>query len=174
MLLFWDETRIALRFVRSRLWDSLSRVIMTTVRKYWPPSQCLSSLLRWRIKAEPWCSTFSHERCSSGECFHIPGLMPQPSWPGLLPREWQDISQITWQQQHFAFFDAAHLDLENSAEKATEEDAWALQLRWPMYRYASRQSFSKTFGLYAERVGALHVVCQTRGIAETFFDQLRA
>lgn len=89
--------------------------------------------------------------------------------------QWQEIGERMLRRQHFAFFDAAYIGFGNGKANAREDDSWVLR-----HFMASGvdtlvcQSFSKTFGLYSERVGALHVICQSAPIAENVFDQLRA
>lgn len=88
--------------------------------------------------------------------------------------QWQTIAETMLHKRHFAFFDAAYLGFGSAKEDAADDDAWALR------HFADRgvdmlvcQSFSKTFGLYSERVGALHVPCQTSDITANVLDQLR-
>ncbi|KAF9652851.1 aspartate aminotransferase, partial [Thelephora ganbajun] len=77
--------------------------------------------------------------------------------------QWSAIADVMVEKGHFAFFDCAY---QGFASGDPDEDAWAVR------EFVRRsipvvvcQSFSKNVGLYAERVGALHVVCPTSDCA---------
>jgi aspartate aminotransferase len=76
---------------------------------------------------------------------------------------------------HFAFFDVAYQGFGSAEPDGGATDVWAV-------RYFAKQSidmlvcqsFSKNMGLYSERVGSLHVLCQNGMIAENVKDNLRS
>jgi len=70
--------------------------------------------------------------------------------------QWKEISKICLQKQHFIFFDAAY---QGFATGNVPNDAFAVRqfIKEGHYPLVC-QSFAKNFGLYGERVGALHFV----------------
>lgn len=88
--------------------------------------------------------------------------------------QWRELATLIQKHGHFAFFDAAYLGFGTASQESIATDVW------PIRHFANEgvdmlvaQSFSKNLGLYSERVGALHLVCQESGIAERVLDQLR-
>lgn len=110
-----------------------------------------------------------------GSVFVLQASCHNPTGLDYSREQWTILAEEILQHGHFAFFDAAYIGFGSEHSDALDRDAWALR------HFADRnvnmlvcQSFSKIFGMYSERVGALHVVCQRSGIAENVFDQLRA
>ncbi|ODM23936.1 hypothetical protein SI65_01526 [Aspergillus cristatus] len=72
--------------------------------------------------------------------------------------QWMQLANLCQTKSLFPFFDLAY---QGFASGSLEEDAWAirhfLQSR-PQLEFCVAQSFSKNFGLYGQRTGALHVV----------------
>lgn len=72
--------------------------------------------------------------------------------------QWNQLANLCQTKGLFPFFDLAY---QGFASGSLEEDAWAirhfLHLR-PQLEFCVAQSFSKNFGLYGQRTGALHVV----------------
>jgi aspartate aminotransferase len=74
--------------------------------------------------------------------------------------QWKVLCSIIKERCHFAFFDVAYQGLGTAEPDGGLDDIWAV-------RYFAKegvdmlvcQSFSKSMGLYSERVGVLHVVC---------------
>ena len=102
--------------------------------------------------------------------FVFQAVCHNPTGRDFSREQWSRITDLLLAKHHFAYMDTAYQALGSG----TDEDAWAVR------HMASRgvdmlvcQSFSKNMGLYSERVGALHVVCQTTEIAERVLDQLR-
>jgi len=74
------------------------------------------------------------------------------------------------QKGHYAFFDCAY---QGFASGDLDKDAWAVR------EFVKRgipllvcQSFAKNAGLYGERIGALHIVASSVGIADKIRSQL--
>lgn len=86
-------------------------------------------------------------------CAHNPtGIDPTP-------KQWQQISQIVKEKQHFPFFDMAY---QGFASGDTDKDAYPLRLFIQEgHQLVLAQSFAKNMGLYGERVGAFSVVCES-------------
>lgn len=93
-----------------------------------------------------------------------------PTGADFSPPHWQIIADEMQRRNHVPLFDFAYQGLGDGED----EDAYPIRL------FAARgfemlvcQSFSKTCGLYSERVGALHVVTKSRKDAQCVFSQLR-
>lgn len=70
--------------------------------------------------------------------------------------QWAAIAELCAQKQLFPFFDLAY---QGFASGDLDEDAWAVRhFADNGMEICVAQSFSKNFGLYGQRVGALHVV----------------
>lgn len=85
-------------------------------------------------------------------CAHNPtGLDPSKE-------QWMAIAELCQRKKLFPFFDAAYLGF---ASGDPAEDAWAIRYFYeqqPRLEMVVAQSFSKNFGLYGHRTGAVHVV----------------
>eukprot|EP01120_Amphizonella_sp_Union-15-10_P014534 TRINITY_DN706_c0_g1_i1.p1 TRINITY_DN706_c0_g1~~TRINITY_DN706_c0_g1_i1.p1 ORF type:complete len:430 (-),score=77.71 TRINITY_DN706_c0_g1_i1:52-1341(-) len=98
-------------------------------------------------------------------CAHNPtGVDPSP-------QQWDHISQICKDKEHFVFFDSAY---QGFASGDTEKDVYAVR------KFISdghtpiiATSFAKNFGLYGERAGALHIVAPTSTKKEEVDSQLK-
>lgn len=97
-------------------------------------------------------------------CAHNPtGLDPSRE-------QWLAIAELCQRKGLFPFFDSAY---QGFASGDLDLDAWAMR------EFATRgmemcvaQSFSKSFGMYGQRVGAFHLVCSTVESATNSFTQL--
>ncbi|KAI9931776.1 hypothetical protein ASPWEDRAFT_37339 [Aspergillus wentii DTO 134E9] len=72
--------------------------------------------------------------------------------------EWANLAVLCEEKGLIPFFDLAY---QGFASGSVEEDAWAVRyfLNYrPQLEFCVAQSFSKNFGLYGQRAGALHVV----------------
>jgi aspartate/tyrosine/aromatic aminotransferase len=55
-----------------------------------------------------------------------------------------------------------------------DEDSWAVRYFISQgFQMLVTQSFAKNLGLYGERVGALHIVAQSAGVAAKILSQLK-
>jgi len=101
--------------------------------------------------------------------FHAAAHNPTGVDPTL--DQWKKISEICHQKEHIVFFDSAY---QGFASGDSEKDAAA-------FRYFTEhghhilvaQSYSKNFGLYGERVGALNVVAGSKQSAIAVHSQLQ-
>jgi len=89
--------------------------------------------------------------------FHVCAHNPTGIDPTI--EQWKELSKICLQKQHFIFFDAAY---QGFATGNVPHDAFALRHfikdgHFPVVC----QSFAKNFGLYGERIGALHFVASS-------------
>lgn len=78
--------------------------------------------------------------------------------------QWDDIAKVCWRKGHLVIFDSAY---QGFATGDLEADAW------PVRRFVKSgvplfvaQSYSKNFGLYAERCGCLQIVTETEAEAK--------
>jgi aspartate aminotransferase, cytoplasmic len=85
-------------------------------------------------------------------CAHNPtGLDPSK-------QQWKAIADLCHRKGLFPFFDLAY---QGFVSGSVDEDAWAVRYFFnyqPQLPMCVAQSFSKNFGLYGQRVGALHLV----------------
>lgn len=84
--------------------------------------------------------------------------------------QWKDLATLFQTKRLIPFFDLAY---QGFASGSLEEDAWAIQYflhHLPYFEFCVAQSFSKNFGLYGQRAGALHVV--TSGGGDGGFDKV--
>ncbi|KAF2149718.1 aspartate aminotransferase [Myriangium duriaei CBS 260.36] len=103
--------------------------------------------------------------------FVFQGCCHNPTGRDYTPKQWQQIADHLKSKRHFAFMDTAYQGLGASEL----DDVWAVrQFAEQGIDMLVAQSFSKNFGLYSERVGALHVICASSGIAYNVADQLRS
>ena len=114
------------------------------------------------------------EHAPRGSIFVLQGCCHNPTGLDYTPAQWRAIVEKMLVKGHFAFFDIAYQGFGSSSATALDDDAFAVRYfaenGIPML---AAQSFSKNFGLYGERLGAVHVLCETAGIAENVLDQIR-
>ncbi|GJU15603.1 aspartate aminotransferase, chloroplastic [Tanacetum coccineum] len=87
-----------------------------------------------------------------GRAYNLTGIDPTPE-------QWEKIADVIQEKNHIPFFDVAY---QGFTSGSIDEDASSVRL------YAARgmelscaQSYSKNLGLYAERVGAINVICSS-------------
>ncbi|KAK6912536.1 Aminotransferase, class I/classII [Dillenia turbinata] len=85
--------------------------------------------------------------------------------------QWEKIADVIQEKNHIPFFDVAY---QGFASGSLDEDAASVRL------FAERgmellvaQSYSKNLGLYAERIGAINVVCSSLDAATRVKSQLK-
>lgn len=100
--------------------------------------------------------------------FHTCAHNPTGVDPTL--EQWQELSQICLEKKLIPLFDTAY---QGFASGDLEKDVQSLHtfLKDGHQVFVS-QSMAKNFGLYGERIGALHVVCQNKENAEKVESQL--
>jgi aspartate/tyrosine/aromatic aminotransferase len=85
-------------------------------------------------------------------CAHNPtGIDPTPD-------QWHVLAKLFKRKKHFVLFDAAYLGFVSGS---VETDRIGIELFMHEYQIPGMVAvgFGKNFGLYGERVGALHAVC---------------
>lgn len=85
--------------------------------------------------------------------------------------EWKRIADVMKKNQLFPFFDAAY---QGFASGDLEIDGYGMRFFMKEgFQMVIAQSFAKIMGLYGERTGALHVVCQNKETAGRVLSQLK-
>ncbi|CAO2816898.1 unnamed protein product [Amaranthus hypochondriacus] len=106
-----------------------------------------------------------------GSFILLHGCAHNPTGIDPTPEQWEKIADVIQEKGHFPFFDVAY---QGFASGSLDEDASSVRL------FAARgmellvaQSYSKNLGLYAERIGAINVVCSTADAAARVKSQLK-
>ncbi|KAH6819768.1 aspartate aminotransferase 5 [Perilla frutescens var. hirtella] len=99
------------------------------------------------------------------------GCAHNPTGIDPTPKQWEIIADVIQEKNHIPFFDVAY---QGFASGSLDEDASSVRL------FAARglellvaQSYSKNLGLYAERIGAINVVCSSSEVAQRVKSQLK-
>ncbi|XP_059461009.1 aspartate aminotransferase P2, mitochondrial [Corylus avellana] len=99
------------------------------------------------------------------------GCAHNPTGIDPTPEQWEKIADLIQGKNHIAFFDVAY---QGFASGSLDGDAASVRL------FAARgmeilvaQSYSKNLGLYAERIGAINVVCSSADAATRVKSQLK-
>lgn len=101
--------------------------------------------------------------------FHTCAHNPTGVDPDL--KQWQELSNICKEKNHFVFFDTAY---QGFASGDAEKDAAPVRMFIKDgHNVGIAQSFAKNFGLYGERIGALSFVCKDAEEAERLESQLK-
>jgi aspartate/tyrosine/aromatic aminotransferase len=94
-----------------------------------------------------------------------------PSGVDLSPEQWRAVAQIAREKSLIPVVDFAYQGFGDGIE----EDALAVRVLIDEgLEFFVCNSFSKNFGLYAERVGAVTAVCDTRNAAAAVLSQLKS
>ncbi|CAA0841961.1 Aspartate aminotransferase- chloroplastic [Striga hermonthica] len=107
----------------------------------------------------------------NGSFVLLHGCAHNPTGIDPTPEQWEGIADVIQEKGHVPFFDVAY---QGFASGSLDEDASSVRL------FAARgmelliaQSYSKNLGLYAERIGAINVVCSTSDVAKRVKSQLK-
>ncbi|KAM1223961.1 hypothetical protein ACFX13_043589 [Malus domestica] len=99
------------------------------------------------------------------------GCAHNPTGIDPTPEQWEKIADVIQEKNHIPFFDVAY---QGFASGSLDTDAASVRL------FAARglellvaQSYSKNLGLYAERIGAINVVCASSDAATRVKSQLK-
>lgn len=109
-------------------------------------------------------------RVGAGEAVLFHGCCHNPTGVDPSPEQWQQLAAVAAQRKFPVLFDFAYQGFAQSLA----EDAFGLQLfteKIPELMIAS--SFSKNFGLYNERVGALTLIAEDQRVALDALSQLQ-
>lgn len=107
----------------------------------------------------------------SGSFILLHGCAHNPTGIDPTVEQWEKIADVIQEKNHIPFFDVAY---QGFASGSLDEDASSVRL------FAARgmellvaQSYSKNLGLYAERIGAMNVVCSSPEAAARVKSQLK-
>ncbi|KAJ7965980.1 Aspartate aminotransferase [Quillaja saponaria] len=107
----------------------------------------------------------------SGAIVLIHACAHNPTGVDPTPQQWEQIRQLIRSKALLPFFDSAY---QGFASGSLDADAQAVRL------FAAdgdellvAQSYAKNMGLYAERIGALSIVCKTADVASKVESQLK-
>ncbi|KAH7029868.1 aspartate aminotransferase [Microdochium trichocladiopsis] len=118
-----------------------------------------------------WESVLSAVRSAPrGSIFILQGCCHNPTAADFTQDQWVVLAREMKEHDHFPVFDVAYHGL----GKGLDEDIFSVRHFASMgFEALVCQSFSKNFGLYGERVGALHAICANDKAARAVHDQLR-
>lgn len=86
-------------------------------------------------------------------------------------QQWQALAQLMQERQLIPYFDSAY---QGFATGNIEGDAYGIRLFVERgFQCLVSQSYAKNFGLYGERIGALHIVCADEATAVKVLSQLK-
>ncbi|KAI9356229.1 pyridoxal phosphate-dependent transferase [Zopfochytrium polystomum] len=111
------------------------------------------------------------EDAPNGSIFVLHACAHNPTGVDPTHAQWQQIADIMTAKSHFPFFDCAY---QGFASGSLASDAWAVRyfVHERGFEAFVAQSFSKNFGLYGERAGALTVVVESPAVADAVRSQL--
>ncbi|KAI9192134.1 hypothetical protein LWI28_018708 [Acer negundo] len=105
----------------------------------------------------------SRQDAPEGSFILLHGCAHNPTGIDPTPEQWEKIAVVIQEKNHIPFFDVAY---QGFASGSLDTDAASVRL------FAARgmelfvaQSYSKNLGLYAERIGAMNVVCSSADAA---------
>lgn len=107
----------------------------------------------------------------SGSVFVLQGCCHNPAGADPSHEQWQAIANAIQKGGHFPFLDIAYQGLGNGLEADAFSVRYFAEMGFDMFVC---QSFSKNFGLYGERCGVLHVLCQGPEEASNVQNQLQS
>ncbi|MFO0896515.1 MAG: amino acid aminotransferase [Pirellulales bacterium] len=108
---------------------------------------------------------------SAGDVVVLHGCCHNPTGIDPTAVQWRELAELLRERRALPLLDFAYQGL----AAGLEEDALALRvLAQPGTELLVASSFSKNFGLYNERVGALTAVCRDAATAEAVLSQLKS
>lgn len=111
------------------------------------------------------------EELQNGSIILLHACCHNPTGSDPSHEEWEKISSVLLKKRHLPFFDFAYQGFGDGYEK----DAFAVRLFAEMgHEMLIATSYSKTFGLYAERIGALFVIAKTDALREKLGSRIKA
>eukprot|EP00331_Platyophrya_macrostoma_P025074 CAMPEP_0176450436 /NCGR_PEP_ID=MMETSP0127-20121128/27148_1 /TAXON_ID=938130 /ORGANISM="Platyophrya macrostoma, Strain WH" /LENGTH=415 /DNA_ID=CAMNT_0017838117 /DNA_START=36 /DNA_END=1283 /DNA_ORIENTATION=+ len=94
-----------------------------------------------------------------------------PSGVDPTEQQWREIADVVQKKKLFTFFDSAY---QGFASGDLQKDAFPIRLFYDLgLQMIVTQSFAKNFGLYGERIGAIHFVCKDTDVAARLESQLK-
>lgn len=110
------------------------------------------------------------ETCPSGSIILLHSCAHNPTGCDPTEEQWKKLAEICQRRNLVPFFDSAY---QGFASGDFEKDAFSIRYFISQgLNMIITQSFAKNFGLYGERVGALHVVCDDAESAKRVLSQI--
>lgn len=112
----------------------------------------------------------SLKQAKAGDVVLLHGCCHNPTGIDPTPAQWEELAKLTAELKLLPFFDFAYQGLGNGLR----EDACGIDVFAKYHReFLVSSSFSKNFGLYNERVGAITVVSDNAEKSSVLFSQLK-
>ena len=143
----------------------------------WGNHHAIWDLARVDIKTYPYydfegkCFDYKHTemtlnaQAQKGDVVVLHACAHNPTGADPSKEQWKNLARLFQTKGLIPFFDLAY---QGFASGSLQEDAWAIQYflhHLPHLEFCVAQSFSKNFGLYGQRAGALHVVSHGGGVS---------
>ena len=117
------------------------------------------------------CGFFRIQSAPDGSIIVLHACAHNPTGVDPTQEQWEEIADVLVQKKHKIIFDTAY---QGFASGDPDQDAWAVR------RFVDRgmevmitQSYSKNFGLYGERIGALVAVTANADAAAQLHSQVK-
>lgn len=105
-----------------------------------------------------------------GSIFLFHACAHNPTGVDPTPAQWKELAKVCKEKKHVALFDCAY---QGFASGNPDQDAFSLrEFAKEGVNILATQSYAKSLGLYGERVGAFHVVCDNKEEAEKVLSQI--
>ncbi|OMO90729.1 Aspartate/other aminotransferase [Corchorus olitorius] len=106
-----------------------------------------------------------------GSFILLHGCAHNPTGIDPTPEQWEKIADVIQEKNHIPFFDIAY---QGFASGSLDADASSVRMFVARgMEVVAAQSYSKNLGLYAERIGAINVVCSSPDAAARVKSQLK-
>lgn len=106
-----------------------------------------------------------------GSIILLHGCAHNPTGVDPTMQEWAQVADVMEMKHHIPFFDVAY---QGFASGSLDMDAASVRYFVQRgFEIMVSQSYSKNLGLYAERVGAMNVVCSSKAVATRVISQLK-
>jgi aspartate/tyrosine/aromatic aminotransferase len=106
-----------------------------------------------------------------GSIILLHGCAHNPTGVDPTPEQWGKIAQVMKENDLFPYFDQAY---QGFASGDLDKDGFGLRhFVKEGFQMVVAQSFAKTMGLYGERTGALHIVCNDKATTEKVLSQVK-
>ena len=110
------------------------------------------------------------KKMPAGDVVMLHGCCHNPTGIDPTPEQWKKLADVIYEQNLLPLLDFAY---QGFADGIAEDAAGLRELARPGAELIVCSSFSKNFGLYCERVGALTVVAKDKAGAETVQSQVK-
>jgi aspartate/tyrosine/aromatic aminotransferase len=111
------------------------------------------------------------DKAPEGSIVLLHACAHNPSGVDPTQQQWKEIGELMKRRNLFTFFDSAY---QGFASGDLEKDAYPIRLFHSMgLQMIVTQSFAKNFGLYGERIGAIHFTTKDTDVATRLESQLQ-